>query len=65
MYYKLCKICKQPKKRNNIYRYLTPKMIVELRPWDLVNVDLIGTYSNSKRQQQPGGATTNNDVSLT
>ena len=31
----------------------------------MANVDLIGTYRKSIRQQQPGGATIKHDVSLT
>ena len=30
-----------------------------------MNVDLIGTYSKSIRQQQPGGTVINNNASLT
>ena len=33
---------------------MPPKNIVELKPWDLVHVDLIGPYRKSIIQQQPG-----------
>ena len=39
--------------------------IVELKPWDLVHLDLIGPYSKSIRKQNPGGSIIKNNVSLT
>ena len=49
------KICQQFKNRKNIYGCLTPKNITELKLWDTVHVDLIGTYRKSIRQHQPVG----------
>ena len=51
---KTCKIHQQLKNRKTIYGHLPPKNIAELKPWDLVHVDLIGTYSKSIRQNQIG-----------
>ena len=53
------------KKENTIYGRLTPKNTAELKPFDTVHVDLIGTYSKSMRQQHTGGAIINNNVSIT
>ena len=66
MYAKTCKICQQFKKRNNIYGHLPPKIIAELKPWDSVHVDLIGTsikkvYKTTSAMQ----AIIKNNVSLT
>ena len=58
------KICQQFKNRKTIYRHLPHKNIAELKPWDLVHVDLIVPYSKSIRQQNPGGAIICNNVSL-
>ena len=41
------------------------KFFKELQTWDLAHVDLICTYSNSIRQQHPGGAIMQKDDSLT
>ena len=38
--------------------------IAELKQWDMVHVGLIGLYSKSITQQQPGGAIIKNNVSL-
>ena len=37
-----------------LYGHLPPKNIVELKPWDTVHVNLVGPYSKSIIQQQPG-----------
>ena len=55
---------KQFKKRKTVYGCLSPNNIAELKPWELVHVDLIGPYSNSIRQHQPGGAIIKDNVSL-
>ena len=60
MYDNMLNICQQFKKRNILYGRLTPNNIAELKPWGMVHVDLVGTYSMSIRQQNPGGATINN-----
>ena len=49
------KTCKHFKNKKTLYEHLPPKNIAELKPWDLVHVYLIGKYSKSTRQQQPGG----------
>ena len=55
MFAKPCKICQQFKNIKTLYGHLPHKNIAELKPWDSVHVDLIGPYSKSIRQQQPGG----------
>ena len=47
-----------------MYGRLLPNNVSELKPWGLLNVDLVGTYSKSIRQQQLGGAIINNNFSL-
>ena len=64
LYAKPCKMCQQFKNRKTLYGNISPKNTAELKPWDSVHVDLIGLYSKSIRQQQPGGAIINNNVSL-
>ena len=61
----MCKTRQQFKKRKTIYGHLPLNNIVELKPWDLVHVDLIGPYSKSIIQQQPGGSVIRNNASLT
>ena len=53
---KTCKTYQPLKKRKTIYGHLPPNHISELKPWDLVHVELIGPYRKSIRQQHPGGA---------
>ena len=53
------------KKRKTLYGYLPPKNITELKPWDLVHVDLIVLYINSIRKQKPGRTVIRNNASLT
>ena len=65
LYAKTCKICEQFKNINNIYGHMPPKNIAELKPWDLVHVDLIGPYRKSIRKHHPGGAIIRKNVSLT
>ena len=64
LFSKTCKICQQFKNRKTLYGHLPAKNIEELKPWDMVHVDLIGTYRKSIRQQQPGGAIIWNNSSL-
>ena len=42
-----------------------PNIIVELKPYNSVHMDLIGPYRNSIRQQHPDEAIINKCVSLT
>ena len=65
LFAKTCKICQQFKKRKTIYGHLPPKNISEIKLWDTVHVDLIGPYSKSIRQQQPGGTVIRNNSILT
>ena len=65
LYSKLCKIRHQFKKRKTFYGDMTPKDIAELKLWYSEHADLIGLYSKSVRQHQPGGTIIKNNVSLT
>ena len=65
LYANPCKIYQYFKNRKNIYEHLPHNDIAEIKPWDLVHVDLIGQYSNSIRQNHLGGAIISNNVSLT
>ena len=65
LFAKTCKICKQLKKRKTLYGHLPPKNIAELKPWDLVHIELIGPYSKSIRHQKPCGTVIRNNASLT
>ena len=65
LFAKICKTCQQFKKRKTIYGHLPPKNIAELKPWDIVHVDLIGPYSKTIIQQQPGNTVIRNNASLT
>ena len=65
IYDNLCKIFKHFKKRKTVYGRLLPKNAAELKLFYLVHVDLMGPYTNSIIQHQPGGATIKNDCSLT
>ena len=61
----MCKIFQQFKNRKTIYERLPPISISELKPWDTLDLDLIGPYSKSIRQHHQGGAIINNNISLT
>ena len=65
LYAKPCNICQQFKGRKTLYGHLPPTNITELKPWDLVHVDLIGPYSKSIRQHHPGGNIIRNNFILT
>ena len=52
----MCKTYQQFKKRKTIYGHLPSKNISELKLWDSVHVDLIGTYRKSIIQKQPVGS---------
>lgn len=53
-YCKRCKICQMNKKRKTKYGHLPPKEVGELKPWERVHVDLIGPYTKTVKQIQPG-----------
>ena len=65
LYANPCKICHQFKRRNTQYGHLPPNNIAELKPWDMVHVDLIGSYINIIRQPNTVENTTRNNVSRT
>ena len=50
-----CKECQQHKPRKRKYGQLPPKNIGELVPWETVHTDLIGPYTITTNQLQPGG----------
>ena len=60
-----CKTSEQLKNRKTLYGHLPPKNIAELKPWDTDQVYLMGPYSRSIRQQQPGGTVILNNSILT
>ena len=53
------------KKRKTLYGHLPPKNIAELKPWDLVHVELIGPHIRSIIQQDPCGTIIWKNDSLT
>ena len=65
MFVKTCNTCQQFKNRNILYGNIPPKNTAELKPWDLVHVDLIGSYIKSIRQHQPGVVIIRKNYSLT
>ena len=64
LFAKMCKICQQFKNKNTLYGHLPPKYIAELKPCYMVHVYLIGQYSKSIRQNNPGGNIIRNNDSL-
>ena len=48
-----------------MYGSLPPKNIAELKPWDMVHVDLKRPYVKSIRKHHQGGATIKIDACLT
>ena len=64
LFAKMCKACRQFKKRKTLYGNLPPKTTAELKPWNMVHVHLLDPYSKSIRQQQPGGTVIRNNASL-
>ena len=65
LFAKTCKKCQQFQERKIIYVHLPPNNITELKMWESVHEDLIGSYRKSIRQQHPGGTVIQNNVSLT
>ena len=65
LFAKICKTCQQLKNIKILYGNLPPKNITELKPLDLVHVDLICPYRNSMRQQKLRGTIIRNNVILT
>ena len=65
MFANTCNDCQQFTKRKTLYGHLSPNNISELKPWDLVHVELIGPYSKTIRKQHPGGDIIRMNTSLT
>ena len=61
---KTCKVCQQHKKKRK-YGLLPAKKIKELVPWETVHIDLIGPYSVTAKQIQPGGSIKEVELTLT
>ena len=61
---KTCKICQQHKRKRK-YRHVPAKTIEDLMPWRTVHTDLIGPYSITAKQTQPGGEIKEVDLQLT
>ena len=53
-YCKRCRTCQLNKKKKTKYGHLPPKTIGQLKPWHTVQVDLIGPYTKTVKQLQPG-----------
>ena len=53
---KPCNLFQQFKNKNKLYGHLPPKIITKLKPCNLVNINLIGIYSNLIMQQKTVGA---------
>ena len=64
LYAKPCNICQLIKNRRTVYGHLSPKNITELKPWDLVHLELIGPYSKSIRQHYMGGSIIKDNFSI-
>ena len=64
MYIKAFNKCKQFKKKNTSYELLPPKIITELKPWELVHINRIGLYVMSIGKHQPDEAIIYNYFSL-
>ena len=62
---KRCKICQTFKKHSKCYGKLLPKDVRQLTPWHTVQVDLIGQYTKTVKQIQPGGTVTEVKLCLT
>ncbi|GFH49966.1 hypothetical protein CTEN210_06442 [Chaetoceros tenuissimus] len=61
---KTCDVCQQYKKKRR-YGIIPAKTIKELVPWRTVHVDLIGPYSVTAKQIQPGGEIKEVELKLT
>ena len=61
---KACKICQQHKKKRK-YGHVPAKTIEDLVPWRTVHTDLIGPYSITAKQIQPGGDIKEIELKLT
>ena len=64
LFHKMRNTCQKFKERKTIYGHLPSKNIPELKLWDSVHVDLIGTYRKSIIQKQPGGSIIQKNVNI-
>ena len=60
-----CKGCQLHKPRKRKYGQLPPKNVGELTPWSTVHIDLIGPYTVTTQQNQPGGTSQEVELHLT
>ena len=62
---KRCPTCQRFKKRSTRYGKLPPKDVsTECEPWSTVHIDLIGPYSVTAQQEQPGQTTKTVELQL-
>ena len=61
---KTCKICQQYKRKRK-YGHVPAKTIEDLVPWRTMHTDLIGPYSITAKQTQPGGEIKEVELQLT
>ena len=61
---KTCKICQQQKRKRK-YGHVPAKTIDDLMPWRTVYTDLIGPYSITAKQTQPGSEIKEVELQLT
>ena len=59
-----CKGCQLHKPRKRKYGQLPPKNMRELTSWSTVHIDLIGPYTVTAQQNQPGSTTRTQEVEL-
>jgi hypothetical protein len=62
---KRCKSCQKFKRRAARYGHVPPMNIAQLKPWDTVHIDLIGPYTKTVKQHQPGNNIKEVDLFLT
>jgi hypothetical protein len=62
---KTCQVCQQHKKKRKYGHVPAKKSIEDLVPWRTVHIDLIGPYTVTAKQLQPGGETKEVDPRLT
>ena len=61
-----CQSCQKFKRRATRYGHLPPMTnIARLQPWNTVHIDLIGPYTKTVKQHQPGNTVKEVDLHLT
>jgi hypothetical protein len=63
-YVRTCKVCQQYKNKRK-YGHVPAKTIEDLVPWRTVHIDLIGPYTITVKQTQPGGEIKEIELKLT